>query len=266
MPRNICLILIAAFFSFFACFPCRSQSLDKLKRQAMNTSRITLSLGDSVQTFCLLAPEERLPQADLDRRYWWYGSGEVKSSQGGYSGRLLDGPYLLRTHEGDLLEEGQLTAGKRNGQWRGWYPGGALRGVRHYRAGQLHGPFEEYYPDGSLRREGRYRRGRLRGRVRVYESNGQRSLLRYREGEEVDPEREASGRKPVKESVKSVAKKLHSLLPFQKKKKQSPAPTGGSEPQVQQEEKPAGGPVVARKKKLRLPFRQNKKKADALQG
>ena len=53
---------------------------------------------------------------------------------------------------------------RREGQWREWFPSGAMRSELDFRAGQPHGAWREWDEAGALRSEGQYEAGEETGR------------------------------------------------------------------------------------------------------
>jgi|GEM_PF-5017640 len=126
--------------------PGQAQSIRKMEKQAINRSRVTLVMGDTVQRF---ATTRRRPRAKAARLYYWQGPDRILQTAGSYNGRLLEGPYQLTNREGQLLGSGTFKKGLKTGTWRTWQP------------------------DGTPVTSSRWRRGRQLGSLQRYDSKGQ---------------------------------------------------------------------------------------------
>ena len=58
--------------------------------------------------------------------YYWYGSNEIHVTQGGFSGKLLNGQYTEYYPNKNLKEQGQFKKGLKNGLWKAWNGDGLL--------------------------------------------------------------------------------------------------------------------------------------------
>jgi len=106
-------ILFSLFLSVSSLLSC-AQALRKMEAAAMNTSRITLATPDSVSVFSLL-PTHTSVNIQHKNHYTWYGSNQIRMTQGGYSGRLLHGEYTSFTKTHHLLEQGAYGGGLKTG-------------------------------------------------------------------------------------------------------------------------------------------------------
>ncbi|KOY84382.1 hypothetical protein AD998_21175 [bacterium 336/3] len=143
----------------------QAQKLSKMLEEATNTQKITLTSGDSVIIFHVVGePKEIKPQKE--RFYWWYSGGKLKNTQGGYSGKLLNGTYLLQTSNKDILMEGNLKYGLKIGVWKSWYPQtGHLQSIESWKNGLLNGKVERFSEDGrTLLYKNYYKNGFLHGK------------------------------------------------------------------------------------------------------
>jgi hypothetical protein len=67
--------------------------------------------------------------------YAWYSANQVHATQGGYSGRLLDGPYIEYYLDKNLKEEGFFKKGLKNGTWKSWNEDGTLKQTDEWKNG-----------------------------------------------------------------------------------------------------------------------------------
>jgi len=59
--------------------------------------------------------------------YFWYYAGGIHSTQGGYSGKLLDGSYNEYYLSKALKQQGTFKKGLKNGKWKSWSEDGSLK-------------------------------------------------------------------------------------------------------------------------------------------
>jgi hypothetical protein len=58
--------------------------------------------------------------------YFWYAANTIHSTQGGFSGTLLDGGYTEYYLNKNLKEQGSFKRGLKNGTWKNWNEDGTL--------------------------------------------------------------------------------------------------------------------------------------------
>lgn len=58
--------------------------------------------------------------------YYWYEANQIHSTQGGFSGKLLDGQYTEYYLNKNLKEQGSFKKGLKNGAWKSWNEDGTL--------------------------------------------------------------------------------------------------------------------------------------------
>ena len=64
--------------------------------------------------------------AKKDLFYAWYQANAIHSTQGGYSGKLLNGLYTEYYQNKNLKEQGTYKNGLKTGSWRDWKEDGTL--------------------------------------------------------------------------------------------------------------------------------------------
>lgn len=74
--------------------------------------------------------------------YYWYSANAVHSTQGGYSGRLLNGLYIEFYLNKNLKEQGAFKKGLKSGVWKSWNEDGTVNSVSTWEKGRL-------VPEGS---------------------------------------------------------------------------------------------------------------------
>jgi hypothetical protein len=168
------------------------QSLDNMLK-TLNTTQVTYAHGDSIEVITIIK-EKRDFKVLNDRFYYWYSNNQIKSTAGGYAGKVLDGDYRLFNRNKDLLQAGHYKLGLRTGEWKSWYTNGVIAKQERWRRGIPEGPFIENYPSGLLKRSGMYKRGLLHGKVYQYSSSGQALTEKYRNGELIVPKTKKNNR------------------------------------------------------------------------
>ena len=71
------------------------------------------------------APNKKV-HAKQDLFYAWYQANAIHSTQGGYSGKLLNGQYTEYYPNKNLKEQGIYKNGLKTGNWRDWKEDGTL--------------------------------------------------------------------------------------------------------------------------------------------
>ncbi|PWS28861.1 hypothetical protein DHW03_03235 [Pedobacter yonginense] len=145
---------------------------------------VNYSWGKAV--FHLLPAEKQIEHTNLEKHYFWYSGNVLNHTQGGFSGRLLDGDYSEYYNNNNLKVQGTFKTGLKHGAWRAWTEDGILQSVTHYKFGSIDGEFMEYDVDGKILKTGFYNNGRLDGKLCKYQGD---SLLieKYNNGKIILP-------------------------------------------------------------------------------
>lgn len=164
------------------------------------TNSVTKSYRDSAYTFHVKVLKDQ-EDGLLVRRYYWFHQGEVMSTVGNYSGKLLHGVFEKFDRDGRLLEKGTFDNGLKTGLWTTWHVNGNLATQRHWSKGWRTNEFTEYYDNGTVKRKGGYKFDVLHGRVYTYSVGGELlSKEKYKRG------------KLLKARVKKVSKRKEKQL------------------------------------------------------
>lgn len=107
-----------------------------------------------------------IPKKDME--YYWYRANTIIVTQGGYSGKLLNGLYSSFYPNKNLREQGSFKKGVKAGEWKSWWESGSLREVMTWKNGRESGKFFRYDEGGQKKEEGNYRKGKLNGKVVTY--------------------------------------------------------------------------------------------------
>lgn len=76
-------------------------------------------------------------RAKPGRYYYWYSANIIHATQGGFSGRLLDGPYTAFYLNKNLKEQGAYSKGLKAGVWKAWQEDGSPGPVTRWKKGVL---------------------------------------------------------------------------------------------------------------------------------
>jgi antitoxin component YwqK of YwqJK toxin-antitoxin module len=73
-----------------------------------------------------IGPVNSLPKAKPNLFYYWYSANLIHSTQGGFSGTLLNGQYNEYYLNKNLREQGTFKNGLKDGTWKTWNEDGTL--------------------------------------------------------------------------------------------------------------------------------------------
>jgi len=122
--RNIIFI-----FFCFLCYPAYSQ---KLPDFGLNKVRITQP--DKI-IVAEIEPVSSSPSIKSNLSYYWYNANTIHISQGGFSGKLLNGLYTEYYTNKNLKEQGNFKKGLKDGVWKSWNEEGILTSVTNWKLG-----------------------------------------------------------------------------------------------------------------------------------
>jgi antitoxin component YwqK of YwqJK toxin-antitoxin module len=71
-------------------------------------------------------PISSVPSPKTNLFYYWYNANTIHSTQGGFSGTLLNGQYTEYYLNKNLKEQGIFKNGLKNGVWKSWNEDGML--------------------------------------------------------------------------------------------------------------------------------------------
>jgi hypothetical protein len=129
MSRIYFLIAISAVTILHGC---KSRGFDY--RKLTNKVRVSTDSAGIVAELSL-KPAEKLR---FDRYYSWYDKGIIGVTQGGYSGKVLDGEYTaLYLENKQLREKGKYQMGLKAGKWLFWTKDGNIKEVQRWNNGKL---------------------------------------------------------------------------------------------------------------------------------
>lgn len=160
-----------------------AQSLKKFIQNSVKNSEVTLSYGDSSVVMHLIGSEVKIKETPKkNKKYYWYSSNTLNTTFGGFSGRLLNGPYALSNRNRMLIEKGEFKTGLKDGEWIRWHNNGNIFNVEHWEKGLRNGKSLEYYENGSMKREMNFNNNLLHGAVITYNPDGSVIKQRFKKG------------------------------------------------------------------------------------
>ena len=124
----------------------------------------TINYSDHKITLQLQEMGQERKFTDPAKKYYWFSSNQIKVTQGGYSGKLLDGNYSDYYLNNNLKEKGRFDMGLKTGEWNYWTDKGILLSKVNYRDGILSGQFFKYDTAGNLAEQGSYKNGLVDGK------------------------------------------------------------------------------------------------------
>ncbi|WP_461788819.1 toxin-antitoxin system YwqK family antitoxin [Pedobacter sp.] len=143
-----------------------------------------LSFPDYQVSFFTLSPEVKLDKAKVGRPYYWLAGSQINITNGGYSGKVLNGMYTSFYLNKQLKEQGNFNNGLKHGEWKQWRDDGSLISRINFNAGLEHGDFYRYDEHGTLIEKGKYSHGKLSGKLRKVINGDSVVVLTYRKGVE----------------------------------------------------------------------------------
>lgn len=163
-------------------------------------------------------------KAKPEYTYYWYTNNDIKTTDGGFDGKLLHGNYKSFYRDMNLREQGKFCRGLKEGEWISWFAGGKIHELTSYSKGLKDGTELIYNERGELVSKKKYRKGLLHGKCSGGKSD---SAFIYRNGhvKSVETQNDTTGIKTKKaaragKQVKDTAlKKDKSIVPAKKTKK-----------------------------------------------
>ncbi|WPU95855.1 hypothetical protein SNE25_10030 [Mucilaginibacter sabulilitoris] len=167
--------LVLALFLFYP-FLLRAQKIPDY-----GTSQVRINDTDRMIRAGILTISATF-KARPDRLYYWYGSGGIRQTQGGYSGRLLHGNYEEYYLDKNLRTQGTFAEGLKDGQWKEWHETGSMKRLVTWKQGEQTGPFQLYGANGKITTSGYYRHNLQDGSITYNMGTDSVKTLRYKAG------------------------------------------------------------------------------------
>ena len=160
---------------FFAC----QASAQKLPDYGQNKVRI--SQEERTLQFETI-PVTSVPAVRAEKTYYWYSANGIHTTQGGFSGKLLNGSYRAYYPNKNLKEAGTFYAGLKDGLWKSWKEDGTLTREVSWKRGVRSGRFVLYNDSGQVNTAGQYKNNVMDGHVRFSAGKDSTRVVRYQNG------------------------------------------------------------------------------------
>jgi len=122
-------ILILIFFLIPSCLYAQ-----KMPDRGFNKVRVTDS---GLTIMAEIIPVDHPPKAKPGIYYFWYGANLIHATQGGYSGKLLNGEYDEYYQNKNLKQKGVFKKGLKDGDWKTWNEDGSLSRLATWKNGVI---------------------------------------------------------------------------------------------------------------------------------
>jgi hypothetical protein len=159
--------------SFFLGVFSSAQAQRKYLRQVVH-DRVVVNSPDSTVVTYVWPVGNKEVEAEEEKVYYWYKADKVRTSRGGFGGKVLHGDYTSFYIDQNLKEKGKFVKGLKVGTWKAWYPNGELKEIMHWKKGQRNGSFITYRSDHTIYKTGKYKDDKLKGKVKEYDEAGKR--------------------------------------------------------------------------------------------
>lgn len=148
----------------------------------LKSYRHTINYADHKLSFQVLENNRKIPAIAITKKYYWYGNNKLNVTEGGYSGKLLNGTFADFYVNGNLKEQGMFKLGLKNGKWLAWDSSGKSTSYSTFKNGVLDGVFRKYGNNGEILEVGKYSDGRLQGKMLKYSGPDSIVVTRYKNG------------------------------------------------------------------------------------
>ncbi|HMD67995.1 MAG TPA: hypothetical protein VKF42_03885 [Chitinivibrionales bacterium] len=136
---------------------------------------------NSFRFWYLVAPPDLVDKAHAALRAWFEAEGTKYTliyhvREGRENERdKSDGLRTLWHENGQKIEEGKCSDGRKDGPWTIWYKNGQKKSEGVLKDGKIDGLRMLWYENGQKRLEGIYKAGKLNGQMTQWNENGQKN-------------------------------------------------------------------------------------------
>ncbi len=178
---NKCIILLPAIFGliFSGC-----NTYNRFFKGEAYYQNITVTRDDSIIQAHIITKDIDIKPKE-NTIYFWYTPNDIHSNEGGYTGNLLHGKYLLLDRNKNLLIEGCLNKGVKSKQWKQWYSNGNLLSITQYKDGKKDGSHKLFSQNGDTVLKEQYKNGVKHGKQILYTRD---TIIteEYKDGEKIE--------------------------------------------------------------------------------
>ena len=179
IKSSINILILTVTFIFFV-----GSASGQRSEKDLLSHKITVNQDDCIVT-AYVKPVRGWP-VETDKRYYWFSAHSIKSTQGGYSGKLLNGDYRESYANRNLKELGYFYKGLKTGIWRSWSQNGKLTEDYTWNFGEKNGIYHKYDSLGKVLERGKYCNGLLHGKQRILVGDSTRTIY-YHKGQLASP-------------------------------------------------------------------------------
>lgn len=181
LQTQIFLFLTALLLSIGDLFGQQKTEID-LVQDIQNRITLNHENGEKELFHLTTKPTKAKPQ----NLYYWYHGRQLHQSQGGYSGKLLDGTYTKYYSNKQLARQGQYKKGLATGWWKDWRLNSSLSKQAYWKNGRQHGMCKLYDEQGRLIMSGKQDNGNWQGKVMTYSKKDSiYTTIYYDQGKEI---------------------------------------------------------------------------------
>lgn len=173
MKLNERLLLLTVFF-FMA-------NVAMGQKYMKNYLTYKIIVNDSSHNIVAYVKPVRILYTEADKQYYWFSGHQISSTQGGYSGKLLNGNYQDYYTNKILKESGVFNGGLKNGIWKSWDVNGKLKEEYTWVLGRKNGRYLKYDSLGNVAEKGKYRNNLLHGNQQIFQA-GNTTTVYYKKG------------------------------------------------------------------------------------
>ena len=145
-------------------------------------NRVRITLADKTLKFEITSASLAIP-AYTTKTYYWYGGNQVNFTQGGYSGKLLNGNYYEYYLNKNLKTEGTFEKGLKTGIWKTWDEGGLLLDMLTWKKGVKNGLYKIFGAGGKITEHGTYKLGKQNGQVEYFSGQDSTTIVTFKNGQ-----------------------------------------------------------------------------------
>lgn len=162
-------------------FCCWMQGASSQNLPGFGANRVRINEADRSLLF-EVEPVGNDIDVKTDFLYFWYSANRIHTTQGGYSGKLLNGAYAEFYPNKNIKEQGTFKNGLKNGIWKEWTEGGLLVQTITWKNGLKSGDFSKFDANGSLAQQGKYFKGQFDGYLYDHYGKDSVSVTYYKKG------------------------------------------------------------------------------------
>ena len=147
-------------------FNISAQNVKKLEKELAHSEIVINGKDSLVRCQVLVSSKDFKP--NVREGYYWHDNNKINVNIGSYSGKLLDGEYVVTKPGGELMTKGEFKNGQKNGKWMQWHSNGKVKTSCPWKKGKISGKMKEYDQEGNLLQITVFKNNMLHGTVIKY--------------------------------------------------------------------------------------------------